>query len=106
MQKVIKLVSVLASFLAFAVCVSAARQAPVVAVTGGSVRGATLPDGGAVFKGIPYAQPPLAELRWKPPAPIKLWTSVRDAVRFGRTCAMNPIWGMPKVVNEIGRAHV
>lgn len=100
MQKVIKRVSVLASFLAFAVCISAAQQGSVVAVTGGSVRGARLPDGGAVFKGIPYAQPPLAKLRWKPPARVKPWTSVRDAVQFGGTCAMNPIWGMPKVVNE------
>ena len=36
---------------------------PVVAVPGGQVRGLTLKDGGAVFKGIPYAQPPLSDLR-------------------------------------------
>jgi para-nitrobenzyl esterase len=73
---------------------------PVVAVPGGQVRGLTLKDGGAVFKGIPYAQPPLSDLRWRLPMPVKPWTDVRDAVQFGGTCAQNPMWGMPKVTNE------
>ena len=78
----------------------AAQPAPVVAVPGGQVRGQSLKDGGAVFKGIPYAQPPLAELRWKAPQPVKPWSGERDALQFGGTCAQNPMWGMPKVVNE------
>jgi para-nitrobenzyl esterase len=76
------------------------QTGPVVTVTGGQVRGIALKDGGAAFKGIPYAQPPLADLRWRPTAPVKPWSGVRDASQFGGTCAMNPIWGMPKVVNE------
>jgi para-nitrobenzyl esterase len=80
-------------------CTCFGQPSPVVSVTGGQVRGVAL-DVGAVFKGIPYAQPPLADLRWRKPAPIKPWTGVRDAVQFGGACAMNPIWGMPKVVNE------
>ena len=79
---------------------SFAADGPVVTVTGGQVRGQALKDGGAVFRGIPYAQPPLADLRWRKPAPVKPWTGVRDAVKFGGTCAQNPMWGMPKVVNE------
>ena len=81
-------------------CLGVAQQSPVIAVTGGSVRGSALSDGGAVFKGIPYAQPPLADLRWRQPAPVKPWSGVRDAVQFGGTCSMNPIWGMPRVANE------
>lgn len=85
-----------------ALCVTAAFAAdrPVANVTGGEVRGQLLKDGGAVFKGIPYAQPPLRELRWKPPAAVKPWTNVREATEYGGTCAQNPMWGMPKVVNE------
>jgi para-nitrobenzyl esterase len=77
-----------------------AADNPVISVTGGQIRGQTLKNGGAVFKGIPYAQPPLADLRWRKTAPVKPWSGVRDATQFGGTCAMNPIWGMPKVVNE------
>jgi para-nitrobenzyl esterase len=93
-------IATLVTFFLSCVFVVVAQQGPVVSVTGGSIRGAALTDGGAVFKGIPYAQPPLAELRWKPPVPAKPWTGTRDALQFGGTCAMNPIWGMPKVTNE------
>jgi carboxylesterase type B len=41
---------------------SAADSDPTVAVTGGRVRGVMLEKGGAVFKGIPYAQPPVGDL--------------------------------------------
>jgi len=57
-------------------------------------------DGGAVFRGIPFAQPPLADLRWREPMPVKPWAGVHDARQFGGECAQNPMWGHPKVVNE------
>ena len=87
-------------FVVVLVFSSFATDGPVVAVTSGQVRGQSLNDGGAAFKGIPYAQPPLADLRWRRPARVKPWTGVRDALQFGGTCAQNPMWGMPKVVNE------
>lgn len=62
---------------------------PTVAVTGGSIHGASLNGNGAVFKGIPFAQPPVGDLRWRPPAPVKTWTGVRDAEIFGPPCAQN-----------------
>jgi hypothetical protein len=37
---------------------------PTVTIVGGQVRGSALTGGGAVFKGIPYAAPPVGELRW------------------------------------------
>jgi para-nitrobenzyl esterase len=39
-----------------------------------------------VYKGIPYAAPPVGDLRWKPPAPAGAWQGVRKADQFGATC--------------------
>lgn len=52
---------------------------PVVQVQGGLVRGATDPDGTQIFLGIPYAAPPIGNLRWRPPAPVVPWQGVREA---------------------------
>jgi para-nitrobenzyl esterase len=39
-----------------------------------------------VFEGIPYAAPPLGDLRWKPPQPVTPWPAVRNADRYGPAC--------------------
>lgn len=39
-----------------------------------------------VFRGVPYAQPPVGDRRWQPPAPVASWDGVRDATTFGRAC--------------------
>ena len=62
---------------------------PTVAVTGGQVQGAALDQGGAVFKGIPFAEPPVGALRWREPVPVKLWPGLRDATRYGAPCAQS-----------------
>ncbi len=59
---------------------------PTVSVSTGQLRGSIAPDGVAVFKNIPFAQPPVGDLRWKEPAPAKSWTGVRDATSFGPMC--------------------
>jgi para-nitrobenzyl esterase len=43
-----------------------------------------------VYRGIPYAAPPVGDLRWKPPQPPAAWQGVRDAGKFGATC-----WQVP-----------
>jgi para-nitrobenzyl esterase len=43
-------------------------------------------DGVRSFKGIPFAAAPVGELRWKEPQPVKNWTDVRNADRFGARC--------------------
>lgn len=46
-----------------------------------------------VFKGIPFAAPPLAENRWKAPQPVAKWDGVRKADAFGAPCAAGPAGG-------------
>ena len=55
---------------------------PTVKVEGGQIQG-TVTDGIAVYKGIPYASPPVGELRWKAPQPVIPWEGVRVCDSFG-----------------------
>ena len=58
-----------------------------VAVTGGLVQGTEAAVADVVaFKGIPFAAPPVGELRWRPPAPVVAWEGVRDAADAGAIC--------------------
>ena len=43
-------------------------------------------DGVRSFKGIPFAQPPVGELRWREPQPVQDWTGARNADQFGPRC--------------------
>jgi para-nitrobenzyl esterase len=43
-------------------------------------------DGVRSFKGIPFAQPPVGDLRWREPQPVKNWSGVRNADQFGPRC--------------------
>jgi para-nitrobenzyl esterase len=65
---------------------AASQQAPaIVRVEGGQVQG-VIADGVESFKGIPFAAPPVGELRWRPPQPAAPWTGVRQAAEFGANC--------------------
>ena len=74
------------SLLLFALFASAAhaQQAVTVQTEGGAVVGGQTTV--SSFVGIPYAAPPVGELRWKPPQPAVAWTSPRDGTRFGSEC--------------------
>ena len=56
---------------------------PVAHTVLGDLRGLWL-DGIAAFRGVPYAAPPVGELRFAPAAPAKGWSGLRDATRHGR----------------------
>src|SRR5690348_5905721 len=71
----------------------AAASGPEVSVTGGKIRGAAVTNGGAVFKAIPFAQPPVGDLRWEEPKPVKGWTGVRDASNFAAPCVQGGAQG-------------
>ncbi len=64
----------------------------IVTLRDGSLRGAR--DGGIEsFKGIPYAAPPVGDLRWMPPQPVSRWDRTRDATQFGNECMQAPLMG-------------
>lgn len=62
---------------------------PVVDAPAGSARGVQ-EAGVLVFKGLPYAQPPIGAARWKAPLPMARWQGVRDAAAFGPACVQPP----------------
>jgi len=75
-----------------AICFNAALPATVCAAdqvktANGLVEALAPPDSGVrSFKGIPFAQPPVGDLRWREPQPVKKWTGVRNADKFGPRC--------------------
>ena len=62
-----------------------ADQAPIVNASAGRMKG-TMENGIRVFRGIPYALPPIGEARWKPPAAMPRWATVKAATAFGPVC--------------------
>src|SRR4051812_3998631 len=59
-----------------------------VDVTGGKVRG-IVDNGVAAFKGIPFAAPPVGELRWQAPQPVIPWSGVKQTTAFALPCAQD-----------------
>jgi para-nitrobenzyl esterase len=59
----------------------------------GKAHGKTLNDGKVkAFLGLPYAAPPVGELRWKAPQPPVKWKGARDASKFGAHCAQGHVF--------------
>ncbi len=68
------------------------RSAPRVRTSDGIVEGTIEASGVRVFKGIPFAAPPVRELRWQPPQPVSPWDGVRRADRFAAQCMQNRVF--------------
>jgi para-nitrobenzyl esterase len=63
-----------------------------VKTANGVVEGMTESSGIHVFRGLPFAAPPLGDLRWREPQPVKDWTGVRPATRFGNQCMQRRVF--------------
>lgn len=69
-----------------------------VKVAGGTLAGRS--DGRvSSFKGIPYAQPPVGERRWRPPLPCAPWTGEREAFEFGPSAYQSGPAGVDDLVS-------
>jgi acetyl esterase/lipase len=71
-----------------------ASAGPHARLTSGSVRGRT-EDGLAVFRGIPFARPPVGQWRLAAPMPVEPWEGVRDALAFGPPPRQSRLMGAP-----------
>jgi para-nitrobenzyl esterase len=72
---------------------TSAADAPRVTTANGIVEGVAEPSGIRVFRGIPFAAPPVGDLRWKAPQPPKNWDGVRPAEKFGAQCMQRRVFG-------------
>lgn len=76
----------------------------VTSVESGTLRGLRTNDGLA-FLGVPYAAPPIGELRWREPEPVQPWSGERDATQFGDICPQRAgsanQWGFPYVTTPL-----
>jgi len=71
-----------------------ATTADIVKTANGPIQGTgRQPSGVRIFKGIPFAAPPISDLRWKEPQPVKNWTDIRKADQFGPRCMQAPVFG-------------
>jgi para-nitrobenzyl esterase len=70
-----------------------AAATTVVRVDTGQLQG-VVDDGVVSYKGVPFAAPPVGDLRWRPPQPAAQWTGVRRATEFGSDC-MQARFGPP-----------
>ncbi|ESQ81772.1 hypothetical protein AEAC466_20330 [Asticcacaulis sp. AC466] len=80
--------------LGFVATMANAAADPVVTTQAGRLQGVT--DATApsvqVFRGIPFAAPPVGDLRWREPQPVAPWAGVRPAKAFGPRCMQQPLY--------------
>lgn len=70
-----------------------AAGAPRATTATGVVQGTLEASGVSSYKGIPYAAPPVGDLRWKAPQPAQKWQGVRKADHFGPRAMQLPLFG-------------
>jgi para-nitrobenzyl esterase len=78
-------------------------KGPLVHLANGTLEG-TMSGEIAVFKGIPFAQPPVGPLRWRPPQPNAPWSGIRDATKPSRPC-MQSLQGVDSFIEPLAAAY-
>ncbi|HEU5365813.1 MAG TPA: carboxylesterase family protein, partial [Hanamia sp.] len=68
------------------------NKAPVVKTLNGTLEGINV-SGIAEFKGVPFAAPPVGNLRWRQPQPVKNWKGIRKADQFGPRAMQLNVFG-------------
>src|SRR5580658_3704369 len=78
-------------------------KGPLVHLASGTLEG-TMSGEISVFKGIPFAKPPLGPLRWRPPQPIAPWAGIRDATKPSQPC-MQSLQGVDSFVEPLAATY-
>ncbi len=93
-----KILAVSTALLMAAIGIASVATAAPVRIESGLIDGVEA-GGISIYKGIPFAAPPLGDLRWRPPAAPPHWSGVRHATSFAPACMqdqhMNAVWGLP-----------
>lgn len=95
-------ISILLSFATFTSVLNGQAQnikEPTVKINSGWLKGISN-DTVSVFKGIPFAAPPVGEYRWRPPQAVVPWQGVRNAIEFGPNCAQAGWGGTPGTITK------
>lgn len=92
-QLLIKAVCIVAASVMVVPSVAGAKDALTVKTAAGKARGKAINSGKVhAWLGLPYAAPPVGDLRWKAPQPAAKWPGERDATKFAAHCAQNPVF--------------
>lgn len=83
----------LAAQLGLPALAQTSKDAPQVKTANGLVEGTVETSGIRSFKGIPFAQPPVGDLRWKEPQPVKSWSGVKQTQKFGPRAMQRALFG-------------
>jgi|HigsolmetaAR205D_1030408.scaffolds.fasta_scaffold00597_6 para-nitrobenzyl esterase len=79
--------------IGLAACSAPAVDGTRVKIANGTIVGIEDAEKGVrIFKGIPYARPPVGELRWREPQPVESWQGERQATEFGPRCMQRPLF--------------
>lgn len=98
-MRIAKFFSALVATLALSSAVFAQTPAPV-RTQAGLVQG-TVENGLTVYKGIPFAAPPVGDLRWRAPRPADKWTGVKVADKFAPACIQNQVMNKALGLEEV-----
>jgi para-nitrobenzyl esterase len=72
---------------------ASASGADRLKIASGTIEGTGPADNGVrEFKGIPFAEPPVGNLRWAAPQPVKKWSGVKETKQFGPNCMQAPLF--------------
>ncbi|MEO7212506.1 carboxylesterase family protein [Mucilaginibacter sp.] len=80
-------------FVLVQLAVTVAMAQTLVKTDKGQVEGVTEKSGVISFKGIPFAQPPIGDLRWKDPQPVNSWGGIRKCDAFGYNAMQKKVFG-------------
>ncbi|MDR2745094.1 MAG: carboxylesterase family protein, partial [Desulfovibrio sp.] len=88
-----------AALLAISAAGASAAETVRLKVSGGVIKG--LQEGNVrIYKGIPYAKPPVGDLRFAPPLDAEPWNGERDCTRFGNKCFQVSLFAGPEPQSE------